>query len=126
MEDLFAKATRANLRYKTAAGNITSEDLWDVSLPQLDTMAKAINKQLKEATEESFFTPSTSGNAKLQLAFDVVMYIGKVKQSEAEAAKLAKERTAKKAQLLELINRKENEVLEGKSLDDLRAELAQL
>ncbi len=126
MDGIFEKASREQLRYKVSNGTITTEDLWDVSLEFLDKLAKSLNKEIKEAEEESFIKAKTTANKTLDLKFEVVKHIITIKLEEQEAKKARAEKAAKKAQLLELIGRKEVASLENKTIDELKAELEAL
>ncbi len=120
---MFEKATKQKLRFKIPQGFITTEDLWDLSLESLDTLAKNLKKELRDSEDESFIKKKTSANTTLDLKFNVVLHVIEVKMVEADARKQAVEKAAKKAQLIELINQKELEGLASKSLDDLKKEL---
>lgn len=124
--NLFEQASRLKLRYKTNCGLVTTEDLWDLPLTSLDEVAKSLNKQVKEAGEESFIEVKSTANEKLELSFEIVKYVIKVKLVEQEAAKLAKENAAKKQQLLELLHQKQNEELGQLSIDEIKNMLAKL
>lgn len=119
--ELFEKALRLKLRFKSKVGAITTEDLWDLSLEHLDTIAKSLNKEIKLAEEESFIKTKTKANTQLEVAFDTVKHVIAVKLKEAEATKLAKERKAQKAKILEILVRKQDESLENKSEEELIA-----
>ena len=41
---MFEKASRLKLRFKTQNGIIAVDDLWDLTLDSLNTLAKALNK----------------------------------------------------------------------------------
>ena len=66
---LFQKATRAKLRFLTVKGEVSTEGLWDMTLSgtkdgfDLDTVARATNKSIKELDEEGFV--STRANPAL-------------------------------------------------------------
>ncbi len=124
--DLFEKATRKKLRFKTDQGNLTVEDIWDLKLEALDTLAKALNSEVKESSEESFIAPQSSINDTLSLKFSVVKHIIKVKLDEKETAKLAKEKREKVQLLMDKIRAKEMEELDSKPLEELRKELESL
>lgn len=124
---MFDLATRQKLRFDTSVGLLTVEDLWDLPLtsskrPNLDDIAKGINRELKEVADEvSFVHPaSNTGNEKLKLAFEVVKHIIGVKVEERDAAEAAQLRREKKQRILELISHKESEQLAGKSLEELQ------
>ena len=119
----FEKATRLRLRFETSRGNLNVEDLWRLPLAELDKLAIALNKQLKESSEESFIKAKSKDNKLLELRFDIVKHIIETLLSEDEEKKKAADKRAKREQLLELIAKKKNQELEGKSLEELEAEL---
>lgn len=122
----FEKATRLRLRFETSRGNLNVEDLWRLPLIELDKLAIALNKQLKESSEESFIKAKSKDNKLLELRFDIVKHIIETLLSEDEEKKKAADKRAKREQLLELIAKKKNQELEGKSLEELEAELTKL
>lgn len=122
----FEKATRLRLRFETSRGNLNVEDLWRLPLAELDKLAVALNKQLKESSEESFIKAKSKDNKLLELRFDIVKHIIETLLSEDEEKKKAADKRAKREQLLELIAKKKNQELEGKSLEELEAELTKL
>ena len=123
---MFEKASRIKLRYQTNRGVISVEDLWDLSLESLDAIAISLNKKLKESQTESFIKTKTKDTTELELKFNIVKHIIDVKLSEAEARKNAAEKRAKKQKLMDLIAKKQDAELEGKSVDELMKELAAL
>lgn len=122
----FEKATRLRLRFETSRGNLNVEDLWKLPLAELDKLAISLNKQLKEASEESFIKAKSKNNVLLELRFDIVKHIIETLLSEDEERKKAADKKVKREQLLELIARKKNQELEGKSVEELEAELSKL
>ena len=124
--NLFEKSSKEKFRFLTAKGVISTEDLWDLKLEDLDKIAKSLNKEIKAGDEESFIHKRTSANTLLTDKFEVVKHVISVRLEEADKRLLAKERAAKRAQLIELIGKKEITALEGKSIEDLKTELASL
>lgn len=60
------------------------------------------------------------------LKVNLIKHIAEVRLREAEAVKLAKERKMKKQKLMEILERKENQEVEGKSADEIRAMINEL
>ncbi len=123
---MFEKASRFKLRFKVGAGNVSTEDLWVLSLEDLDKLAISLNKEIKESTEESFIKAKTSASQTLTLKFEIVKHIIDVKLTEAAAREKAKEIKQKREQLLDLIDQKERSEQQNKSVDQLKLELAEL
>lgn len=123
---IFEKAARTKLRFASTKGGINAEDLWDLGLESLNSIAKLLKKTLNEAGEEDFIQTKSKVDEELQLKFDIVLHIINVRKEEINTQKTYQVKLEKKRQLLELINNKENEQTASKSLDELRAELQAL
>lgn len=126
MEAIFEKASRIKLVIKASNGVLKVEDLWDLSLEALDAIAKSLNKQIKDGTEESYIKAKTETNTLLQLRFDIVKHIIDVKLAEAAAAVTAAEKRRKRQVLLKRIAEVQDEALTKKSLEELQKELNDL
>lgn len=125
--DLFIVASRKRYRFESGRGELTVENLWDLSLTSLDTIAKALNRKLKESAEESFIaTPTTRKNTELENKLEILKYVIGVKQAELEKSKKAAAKSAQIAQLRELAATKANEALSAKSLEDIEKMIAEL
>ncbi len=120
---MFEKASRVKLRFNTSAGVLAVEDLWDLRLVELDTLARKLNKEVKELEEESFIEKPLFKNELLVLRFNIVKHIIDVKLAERDAANQAKDKAAHKEKLLAILAAKDNEALQSKSRDELLAEL---
>lgn len=125
----FELASRRKLRFDSIKGALSVEDLWDLPLTSntgkvnLDDIARDLHKQVREVTDSVSFVspPPTTRNQNLSLAFDLVKHIIGVRVQERDEANAAQARAAKKQQLLEVLSRKENAALEGKSIEELQA-----
>lgn len=129
MSEIFEQASRQKIRFTTPVGLLTLEDLWDLPLssnnankPNLNAIAVGLYNELKgEADEVSFVNPAPTGQKKaLQLAFDVVKHIIDVRVAERDKAADAAKRAETKQKILEIMSKKENQELEGKSLEELK------
>ena len=126
MADLFFEAARQKIKFETAKGVLSTEDLFDLPLrshterANLDTIAMKLNKQLEDAGTKSFVDETVAGNEETKLKFDIVLCVINFKKAENKAKLERKENAEKKQQLLSLIANKENEKLADMDLDDLR------
>lgn len=119
---MFDQAVRLKLRFETKRGQVSAEDLWDLPLTELDRVAVQLQSKLREsANETSFITPAGPKDNAMQLRFDVAKHIIDVRLKERDDAKAARDKSAKKQQLLEVLARKQNAELEGKSTEELTA-----
>jgi hypothetical protein len=121
INSMFEVATRKKLRFDSTRGLLTVEQLWDVPLRSrddfnLDTVAKAANKALKDVSEESFVSTRRSPQqGQLELALDIVKYVIETKLSEEDAAKNRADAAKEKEKLLNILAQKEDEELAGLS-----------
>ncbi|MDR1638314.1 MAG: hypothetical protein LBT59_01340 [Clostridiales bacterium] len=124
---MFEKAARLKYRFESSKGLLTVEDLWDLPLTSetkranLDDIARELHKQLKSGDDISFVYPERKSNATIQAKFDIVKHIIDVKLLELEAAKKAEQNKLQKQKILRLISEKDDEVLRGKSREELTA-----
>lgn len=132
--NIFETASRKKFRYSTDRGEITTEQLWDLPLTSgrngyldLDTVAKAVNDQLKSVTTESFVAPIKSpGKEDLEVKLEVVKHVIAVKIEALETAKSTATKTAKRTKLLDALASKEAEELSGASKEELLKQLEEL
>ena len=119
MEKLFENATRGKYRF-SFRGSITVEDLWDLSPQNLDTIYKALIKELKQEQEESLLSEKTKADTVLDEKISIIRYIVSVKLKEAEDKKNEKALKDQKQKILSIIADKEDGELKGKSIDELK------
>jgi hypothetical protein len=119
-DKMFELASRSKLRF-SYRGLISTEDLWDLKSEALDEIYRATNAELKEMSEDSLLEEKQTGAAVLELQVAIVKHVFEAKVEEAETKKDARERKARKERILEIIAKKQDEALEGKTLDELRA-----
>ncbi|MBR5300163.1 MAG: hypothetical protein IKU36_07935 [Bacteroidales bacterium] len=122
---LFTTATRKKFRFPFK-GMISVEDLWDLSVQNLDAVFKALNAEAKVAKEESLLETKTEKDVILEAKIEIVKHIVKVKQAEAAQREQAAAVRAQKRKLEELIANKQDEALQGKSIEELQAMLSAL
>lgn len=132
MSNLFEIASRKAYRFQSNRGDLTTEQLWELPLTSrggfdLDSVAKAVNAELKSVTEESFVaTRVNPRKGDLETKLDVLKYIIAVKIAEAEAVTARVAKQEKRAKILDALAAKENEELTQASKDDLLKQLAEL
>lgn len=124
--NIFEEAVRAKLRFQTTKGLVSTEDLWDLSLAKLDEMAVAINKKIKETSNESFLKPKSAPDSELSLSLSILVYVLEKKQAEALARKNSEEKRAQKAKLLEILSSKQDAKLNEMSEEELLAKINSL
>lgn len=123
---MFEKASKMKLRFRTIQGIIHTEDLWDLTLVQLDSLWSGLNKEVKALQEESLLAAPSAKDAAVALRADIVKHIFDTKKAEQDAAKVLRDKQKRKAQLLEILGDKESEELRNKSREELLKELNDL
>jgi len=123
---IFEKAARKKLRFDTPKGLISAEDLWDLPLQSqngcdLDNLAKALNRAVKDSAEESFVEKPTPQNAELTLGFEIVKHVITVKMEENKKALNARARKLKREKIAEIISKKQDGALEEMDITQLQA-----
>lgn len=112
---MFKQASKMKLRFATSKGNLSVEDLWDLSLPVLDKLAVSYDEELAKSPRKSFITNDTPSNTELELKFNIVKEIITDKLKEKADRETAKNKAAEKARLTELLAKKQSEKLESLS-----------
>lgn len=125
MEKMFEYATRNKVRFPFK-GLISVEDLWDLSLTNLDSIYKALNKQVKQSEEESLLNTKTTVDKELDVQIAIVKHIVAVKLTEQEAREKASAKKAQKQKIMAIIASKQDEALQNSSVEDLQKMLDEL
>ena len=130
--NIFEQATRRAIRFESAKGDLSVEQLWDLPLQSrnqfdLDTVAKTVNRQLNAVTEESFVSVRENpAKETLSLKLELVKYIISVKLQEAEEARNRANKASEKEKLLRLLDEKQNEALRALTPEEIQERLKAL
>ena len=116
---LFLTAARSKFRFGSSAGQLSTEDLWDLPLSgrgaNLDEIARALHKGLKDADGDiSFVKPAVKTTVELQAKFDIVKYVIDTKMADEEKA-------ATKQKLLAKLAEKQDKALDNLSEEQIKA-----
>lgn len=125
VENIFEFASRNKVRFPFK-GMISVEDLWDLSLTNLDSIYKTLNKQVKQSEEESLLSTKASVDTELEVQIAIVKHIVSVKLAEKEAAERASAKKTQKQKIMSIIATKQDEALQNSSIDDLKKMLDEL
>lgn len=123
---MYKKASKLKLRFSTSKGNLSTEDLWDLSLEQLDAIAVKLDEQIEKSPRKSFIKTISKVNETLELKFAIVKDVIDTKMAEQAARENQQAKSAQRQKILELIAEKEDFELKGKSADELRKMLDEL
>lgn len=127
VENIFEYATRKKVRF-SYKGSISTEDLWDLSLTDLDKIFKGLNERVRQNQEESLLERKEKSQEEelLDVQVALVRHIVSVKLEEAEERKRQAERKEQKQRILAVIAEKQDEALKGSSIADLQKMLEDL
>ena len=123
--NLFEVATRGKFRFPFK-GMVTVEDLWDLSLPNLDNVFKALNSQFKQVKEESLLETKSKEDEVLEKKIEIIKYIVSVKLTEKEAREKAFLNKERRQRLIEIKAKREEAALESISDEELNKMLSEL
>lgn len=123
--NLFEVASREKFRFPFK-GMVSTEDLWDLSVSNLDSVFKSLNSELKQSNEESLLDVRSKADAELDMKIEIVKHIVSVKQTESNEKLAEKERKEQKQKILAILESKREASLQGKSEEELLALLETL
>ena len=127
---MFEMASQFKFRYPYK-GLITTEDLWDLTLTQLDTVYKTLSKEMSTLQDGDSLLSTKSADLfnkeqELTAKIDLVKYVFNCKQQMEELHRMEAERSAKKQHILEIIATKQENALQNMSEDELKKMLDEL
>jgi len=125
--NLFLTASRKKLRFASARGHLSVEDLWDIRLEDLDELAIALRDELAHQSRQSFIKDTPSKKASdTQLALDIAKAVIEIRLAERAAAKDRTIRLQELQTLKAALEQKQIEAIEGMSTEDLQKKIAEL
>jgi precorrin-2 methylase len=130
--NIFEQATRKNYTFSSTVGELNVINLWELPLTSarsasLDSVAKGINTKLKAEQEDSFVAlPTNSRKVELEAKLEIVKHIIAVKLDENANRLEASANKKRKEHLVELLGRKQDQVTEAKTIEEIQAEIATL
>jgi len=116
---MYKECSRLKLRFTTTKGPLSVEHLWDLTLNALDKMAIAYQEAYEKSGGKSFLVQKSQKDKELKLRFDIVRDILDTKVQERDLKAAASGIKARNEKIMEVIQRKQDSELEGKSLDEL-------
>jgi len=120
MADLFKVASKKKYRFNYK-GVISVEDLWDLSVEELDSIYKKLKAQQKNNNEESLLQSVTKEDKELANKIDIIKTIVVDKLAAKERALKAAEKKAQNQRILEILADKKDAALKEKSIEELQA-----
>ena len=117
---MYKDATKLQLRFTSSYGALSTEQLWGLSLKELDFLAVDLEKQLENPEKKSFLDTKSKEDKISKLKFDIVIDILNtlVEQADLEAKIQSDKENNQK--ILGLIAAKQDEDLASMSIEDLK------
>lgn len=120
---MYKEALQKKLRFKTNKGMITTEDLFNLSLQNLNTLAIMLDKKISEAPKKSFIEELPTEENDDELRFSIVKDVINIKLKARKDNIDKAQADAQKKRILEILAKRNDEELEKKSTEELRAML---
>lgn len=115
--NIFEYAVRNKLRFPYK-GTISTEDLWDLPVTELDKIYKVLNKKNKTNEEESLLSTSSIDMGTL-VSIDIIKYIVNYKLKKKEENEQAKKRAEDRQFIMDIVEKKRKQSLEDKTEEEL-------
>ena len=100
--NIFELASNMKFRFPYK-GLISTEDLWDLNLDQLDMVYRALNKDVKKSQEESLLSKNTFEDKILSAKIEIVKHIFNYKLEMAEKQEQAQINAEKRRKILDIL-----------------------
>lgn len=107
-------------------GSVTVEELFDLTVAELDYIFKGLNKELKQVEEESLLATKSKEDQVVENKIAIIKAIVEEKLTALEEAKNAQAKKAQEQQILALIEKKQQAALENLSESELQELLKNL
>ena len=121
--ELFKLAAKEKYRFPFR-GNISVEDLFDLTTSQLDVVYKELKSQVKESSDSLLKEVSTE-DKELKNKIEIVKTIFEDKKTEAVQKEQVLAEKQRKERIKELIAQKKDQDLVDKSIEELEAILGE-
>lgn len=126
MSDLFFNAVKNKYRFPSKRGNLTTEQLFELPFEGLDEIYSELSAKLEAAPKKSLLSPRSVADVELKEKVEIIEAVFAFKAELRDKAKRAQEKSQQKQKLLDLIEKKKNQALEGLSEEELLKKLAEL
>lgn len=123
--NMFERVSRKKTRF-SYRGICNTEDLWDLSVRELDGIYKSLNTLLREENEDSLLDQKDDASSELDLQVSIIRHIVDVKLTESAATMQEAARRQKKDRILSILANKQDESLAAMSEEELSGMLEDL
>lgn len=126
MTNIWLEALRKSFRFEYK-GLITTEDLFDLDMAELDNIYQKLSKELRDIDGDSLLDDKKAEEVEwLTLKMNVVKGVFDIKKAEAEALRQKIANLEEKQKIMRIISEKEDAELADLSIDELKEKLNEL
>jgi hypothetical protein len=126
MSDLFFNAVKNKYRYPSKRGNLTTEQLFDLSFESLDEIYSELTALLDQMPKKSLLAQRSNADEELREKVEVVEAVFVYKTDLRNKAKNMEAKRQQKQKLIDLLEKKKEKALENLSEEELLKKLAEL
>lgn len=126
IDNLLVVAARKKFRFDSTKGQLQVEDLFDLPLNSLDTIAVALDEKIQKAGRKSFVAKKSVSTGDDESKLEIVKFVIETKQTEAEIRKTKEANESQRVFLKGLLEKKNMEKLESLSPEEIQKQLDQL
>lgn len=123
MNNIFIFAAKNKIRF-AYNGKITVEDLWDLSLEDLDNLYRTLKREQSMRSEDSLLDAPKKEDEVLNAQIEIVKAVVEDRIADMTSSKERMARNQRNQKILEIIAKKKDAALESMSIEDLESLLA--
>tara|TARA_R110000851_G_scaffold71614_1_gene159177 strand:- start:70 stop:435 length:366 start_codon:yes stop_codon:yes gene_type:complete len=117
---MYKKAAKQKLRFISERGNVTTEQLFDLTVEELDCIAVKLQEEYSTSGKKSFLLTKSVKNRAIKLRFDIVIDVLNTKLEQAEKASNLAQSKAHNNKIDMLIAEKQDDNLKSMSIKELQ------
>jgi len=125
MQNIYKFAAKHKITFSTAKGNLNVSDLFDLKVEELDKIYSNLKKVEENKNKFTLLEKKNDSDSIAEVKIAILKDIVEDKLAAKEAAEKAATTRAKNQKILELIAKKKDQELEGKSIEELEKMLEQ-
>lgn len=118
--EMYKQASKQKLRIESGKGLLTVEQLWDLSLADLDTLAVKLERK-KNTSAKTFLEVKSEEDETAKLKFDIVLDILQTKMKEDNEARARIQDKEHNQKILGILAKKKDDSLEQMTVELLEA-----
>lgn len=122
-KNIYKYAAENRIRFQSTKGSLCVEDLFMLSMTDLDNIYKALKVEERNMAEESLMDEVNKDSTVLGIKIEIVKDIYATKKAEKESRLEAEKRRKQQQKIADIIDMKKDAALQNKSIEELEAML---